>query len=203
MSKTYEYAESELWQNLNNSNSEEICKRTLVNYSNQEYSLTILNNEYLINPFQKIIRQRTNNVSIKDFEMKLVVLHYLLNSKAIPIQNKWISEKQLKSGSLFFINIHELPQKQIIAVIEKDPNLFLKKANILGGIKKDFGDIAFEFKILPRIPMICIYWKKDEEFPATIQYLFDSTIETHFSSDVILAMVNVFVKIITDVLITN
>lgn len=197
MPKPYEYTELELWEKLFFANSEEICKRALVNYSNQDYHINFLNLQLAINPSQQIIYQ-TNKIPIQDFELKLLVLYYLLNAKSIPTQNKWISEKQLKRGSLFFTNIHELPQKQIIDMVERDTNLFLKKANQFGGLLKDFGDISFQFNILPRIPIICIYWKRDEEFPASVQYLFDSTIESHFPLDVILAMVNVFVKIITD-----
>jgi len=34
---------------------------------------------------------------------------------------------------------------------------------------------------LPRIPMTYVLWKGDEEFPATIQLLFDKSVEGYLS----------------------
>ena len=46
---------------------------------------------------------------IFDFQVNLVVLHYLLYAQNKPLANKWVSEKDLPGGSLFFTASHTLP----------------------------------------------------------------------------------------------
>jgi hypothetical protein len=197
MTKPYTYAESELWQKLSQLNPEDVCHRALANYSNNQYIIKFLESKYLISNIERKIVNEQDLMPIDNFEFKLVLLYYLINAKEIPLQNKWISEKQFKQGALFFSNIHRLPQNHIIHLIESDPDIFYHRSKEYGGITREHGDIAIEYRLLPKIPIICIYWKKDEEFPASVQYLFDPSLEIHFPLDVILALVDVFVKKMT------
>ncbi len=65
----------------------------------------------------------------------------------------------------------------------------------LGGTKvEEYGDIALEFMALPRIPVVCVLWAEDEEFPARVSFLFDPSIESFLPLDVILALVRSVVK---------
>ena len=64
----------------------------------------------------------------------------------------------------------------------------------LGGKRINYGDAALEFRALPRVPLSCVLWAADEEFPAGVNFLFDPTIESHFPLDVILALVHSVVR---------
>jgi hypothetical protein len=44
--------------------------------------------------------------------------------------------------------------------------------------------------VFPRIPIIYILWLKDEEFPTKVGVLFDASIGSHFTLDIIWIMVN-------------
>ena len=65
---------------------------------------------------------------------------------------------------------------------------------MLGGKPLDFGDLSLEFSVLPRVPLACVLWVEDEEFPARVSFLFDSSIETHLELDVIFALVSSVVR---------
>ena len=56
----------------------------------------------------------------------------------------------------------------------------------------DFGDASFAFEPLPRIPLACVLFAADEEFPARVTFLFDSTIEFQLPMEIILALGHCF-----------
>jgi hypothetical protein len=45
------------------------------------------------------------------------------------------------------------------------------------------GDAAVELSYFPFVPITCILWKGDEEFPAEAAVLFDETAELFFSAE--------------------
>ncbi len=53
---------------------------------------------------------------------------------------------------------------------------FSRASAKLKAIEIESGDAAFEFKVLPAVPLQLILWTGDEEFPAEANILFDSTI---------------------------
>jgi hypothetical protein len=151
-----------------------------------------MDKEYRVNLNLSLIETSSEVVPPEDFEFYLLVLSYMIQAQDISSTNNWISEKSLKGGKLFFQGIHQLPFKSLITIYGKKFSFFEEAGVNLGGKRVDYGDIAFEFQLLPRIPLICILWVEDDEFPARISYLFDSSIEEHFNLDLILAMVNQF-----------
>jgi hypothetical protein len=53
---------------------------------------------------------------------------------------------------------------------------FRAAAARLNGSAVGFGDAAFDFRVLPRVPMRLILHAGDEEFPAEASILFDRSI---------------------------
>ena len=58
----------------------------------------------------------------------------------------------------------------------------------------EYGDLGLEFQALPRVPVACVLWVEDEEFPARVSFLFDPSIESHLQLDVVLALVRCVAK---------
>ena len=53
----------------------------------------------------------------------------------------------------------------------------------MGGVDLLFGDKAFALTVFPKVPLAYVLWKADEEFPAQVTVMFDSTIQNQFSLD--------------------
>jgi len=51
--------------------------------------------------------------------------------------------------------------------------------------------MGLKFQALPRIPVLSILWAADDEFPATVHFLFDPTIEYHLALDTIWGLARV------------
>ena len=69
------------------------------------------------------------------------------------------------------------------SVFGKDPHGLAQAAQRLGGKAIEYGDAAFEFSALPKVPLQIILWEGDEEFPPEANILFDESISDTLSPE--------------------
>ncbi len=190
------HIESEYWDELARLNPETVCIRTMADYHVRQrgYTLPILNQDYLILPNQREMRRFVEGDTSKGddltTEFTLMVLFYLLKTKNIPLDRRWISEKDLLGGEAFFRGPHALSVDLIEKKYGGDPEGFIEAGKALGGTPVRFGDKSIAMDVFPRIPIIYILWMGDEEFPAKAGVLFDASIGSHFTLDMIWIMVH-------------
>lgn len=191
-----------LWDALRQADPREITGRTLVEYDLEEsvYVVPFLNTAVLCYPETEEIEVlgRLGDFS-KDFQLTLVILHYLLYARDKPLANKWVGEKDLPGGGLFFTAAHTLPMEPLTSAFDARPGLLDASARSIGGEMVNMGGVSYRFRILPRIPILIILWMRDEEFEPSSHVLFDETIIAHFSSlDLVYALVTVFANVLLD-----
>ena len=58
----------------------------------------------------------------------------------------------------------------------------------LGGELGGVGDASFILKAFPYIPMQYVLWEGDEEFPPTVQLLFDASVDQYLSLEDIVVL---------------
>jgi hypothetical protein len=58
----------------------------------------------------------------------------------------------------------------------------------LGGELSGVGDASFILKAFPYIPMQYVLWEGDEEFPSTVQLLFDASVDHYLSLEDIVVL---------------
>jgi hypothetical protein len=176
------------WDHLKKAEPGEVCPRTMATYSQERrgYILPILNRNYLIVPGeQKIFCLRgeiCEEEKLRDF-FYLMVLLYLLEAKESNPSHSWISEKELRGGTIFFRGPHALQVEELKTAFGKNPEAFGRAGSQLGGVALLFGDKAFALTVFPKVPLAYVLWKEDDEFPARVTVMFDSTIQNHFSLD--------------------
>ena len=185
-----------LWELLLQENPSDVCNRASVEFDDKKsiYKIIFLNNEYLISLNERTISGIKEEHLAEIPEFQFLILSYLIRARDIPPSKEFVSEKYLPGGKLFFTGVHQLPIKPLADRFGNNKLAYLNTGRKLGGIEVDFGDLAFKFIALPRIPIICILWVEDDEFSARISFLFDSTISKHLQTDLILALVQLFVK---------
>jgi hypothetical protein len=191
-----------LWDALRQADPGEIKARALVEYDLEEsvYVIPFLNTAVLCYPETEEIEVlgRLGDFS-KDFQLKLVILHYLLHARNKLLANKWVGEKDLPGGGLFFSASHALPTEPLTGAFGARPSVLDAAARSIGGEKVNMGGLSYRFRILPRIPILIICWMRDEEFEPSSHVLFDETIIAHFSSlDLVYALVNVLANVLLD-----
>ncbi len=187
----YEY----FWNIIKTREISDIIKSAgiLYNYENNRFELKYLNQQLLVD-INKFVIKSCDDTKI-EYELGLAVLTYLAVAKDIPLSNDWITVHQLSVGNLFFRGVHSLPTDEIEQLLSS-AETNIGKLNIgFSGIEiKTTADFCYEYKLLPKVPMRLLYWKKDAEFPARVSLLFDRMVEKYLLLDGILALVNVFTK---------
>ena len=157
------------------------------------YEVPFMNGVYRVSPAEKRVSVPENSPA-GDGELDLLLLAYLVDSKAIDLGGKWISEKEVPGGSLFFTGPHKMPLDGLAERYGSSPADFLSAGRKLGGTSLEYGDASIAFKALPRIPLAFVLWEVDDEFPAEVTVMFDESVYRHFPVDVILALVSSVVK---------
>jgi hypothetical protein len=175
------------WQRLSELDPEDTCRRSLAT-TGEDGALLVpfLNIPFRIHPADRVVE---GPKGVPEDEMQLVLLNYLIRASDTPPGGKWVNEKALAGGELFFNGPHALPVADLGNRFGSDCQAFLEAGRKLGGEPMEFGDASVRLQPLPRIPLVCILWEKDEEFPPSVTHLFDPTADHHLALDAILGMV--------------
>ena len=167
------------FQELSERDPKDVCRRALCKYDdiNKLYRLSVWGDEYEISPNQlKIDCMSNNNQSLHAY-FYLFIIHYLLKS-----------EKDIPGGTTFFRGPHEIPTNLICLRFNNNICEFKEICEQIHGIPLNMADAAYSFKITPRIPVVVLYWRGDDDFPAESKILYDRTIAEHLASDIIYAL---------------
>lgn len=106
--------------------------------------------------------------------LQVLLLHYLISAHGVGVADKWMAYRDLP-GAYFiqqkFLTNATLP---LLRAFGKNPEGLRSAALRLGGMPIDrFGDVAFRFLALPRLPMACALYLGEEDIPSSVNILFD------------------------------
>lgn len=186
-----EQAYATYWEKLAGLHPTEVCERTeaVYRYDKSGYSLPFLNQRYMVIPNQRTIMRIRPDETLESETLSpdfyLMVLFYLTDAKKVQPARRWLSEKDLRGGEMFFRGPHALRVAEVIEKYGHAPEAFLEAGKRLGGVNMLYGDRAFGLDVFPKILLVYVLWKGDKEFPPRVQVLFDETIQDHFPLDVI------------------
>ncbi len=193
--------EEKAWEIIGKLDPLEVCRRGSVSFDKTSglYTLKSLGKEIHLLPQEKKIFSDAPDSDVLlqrlGYFFKLSALWYLVNAKDIPFTGRLVKPVNLKGGQLFFRGTHLLPLDAVAARYGSDVSGFLKRGEDLGGDKVGYGDASMKLFPLPRIPVVLILWKGDEEYSPRTDLLFDSTCELHLPLDIIwsIAMMSLLV----------
>ena len=145
--------------------------------SNSLISLRLLGQEYtLVHPDGGIESPDHHQVGLV---AHILLLHYLLYASGKPLSCELFSYKDIPGGEIYFNVFRKRVEMPILNAYGDDPEGFEKACEGSGGLEVPMGDLAYQFQAFPNIPITYIYWNVDEEFPASVQVLFDSSIKDY------------------------
>lgn len=113
----------------------------------------------------------------------ILLLHYLSHATGATLLKSWISYKDLPGGSLY---LEPFKNRAVVPFIKKfggRPDDFALAAKKLGGEKTEHGDLSYIIPALPRVPLLYILWRGDEEFPPNGTILFDDCANAYLHTE--------------------
>jgi len=192
-----------LWERLRNADPAAISRSAQVRFDAQAggagaYIVPFLNAELLCFPDRESIEllnpSPDRDYYKLDFGLYLATLHYLLEAQAGAggLVGRWISEKDIPGGQLFFRGHHAFQTEPLLELLGARLDVFRAAAQRLGGTPVNMGDAAFRLWAFPLVPVLFVLWEGDDEFQPDIHIRFDAGINLHLRTlDVIWALVNV------------
>lgn len=183
--------EEKVWEILLSLEPEDVCKNALVEFDRQAklYTMKSFGIDFHLSPEQKRIFTNSDksDLFIKrlgDF-FRLSAISYLANAKDTAFTDRLVKIENMKDGEIFARGSHVLPINKLASRYSHEMEAFFKKGKEFGAEILNYGDASLRFFPFPRIPVVMILWRADEEFPARGDLLFDSTCEFHLPVDVI------------------
>ncbi len=158
------------------------------------YRIRFLDTGYAVDPAARRISSLPDRADVRDADMPRLLLHYLCRGQRIEPSGRLISPLELPSGAAFYRGPHGLPTEALAVRFGNDPEGFLRATRALGGRPAAFGDVSAELTTFPDLPITCVIWLEDDEFPARAAYLVDAVLEYQLPLDVILALINIVVR---------
>jgi hypothetical protein len=117
-------------------------------------------------------------------DVQALLLYYFTTSDGAPLAGQWISFSELPDGRFYTKAFQGYTGNELVRAFKSSYEDFLRAAGSLGGQRLAFGNAAFAFPALPRVAVLAVFWRGDEDFPASIQILFDANAGHHLSTDV-------------------
>lgn len=182
-----------IWERLSQADPKDVCRRTEAHFdtATASYVISFLQERYRVTPRDKQVEMLPGSAlsTGPSIELQVILLTYLLNAQAMPLANRLVAGNSLKGGKTFFQGAHRFPVEPLVERYGMDPTGFLDKGLSLGAAQEGYGDAGLRFSALPRVPVVMVLWKGDEEFPARLSCLFDASIDKHLPLDAIYGLV--------------
>lgn len=114
---------------------------------------------------------------------QLLALYYFVQADGAPLSGRWISFAELPDGRFYNPAFQGYTGAELGRAFGNDLPALERAASHLNGIAQSMGDRSYIFDVLPRLPIMLIYWSGDEDFPAACQLLFDDNASHYLPTD--------------------
>ena len=121
----------------------------------------------------------------------ILVVRYLLAAGTAQMQHTWLPYRDLKDGAQFSGFIKTNIEDKIAGAFQGKRDALAERLSALGAVRcaeEVQGDIALVVHPLPKVPVLSLFWDRDEEFPASFQFLFDGSASSYLDLEALAAM---------------
>jgi hypothetical protein len=115
--------------------------------------------------------------------LAILTLHYLNNADGRQPTGKLKHFREFKDGHFYEPAFNRRTKDILVSAFGANPAALIAGGLKLKGKVLSTGDAAVELAYFPCLPITCILWKEDEEFPAEATVLFDETADLFFSAE--------------------
>ena len=119
---------------------------------------------------------------INMFDLTMLAYYFEVSDGA-PMTNEWIAFNQIPGGLFYAQAFQGYSGNELVKVFGNDAEAFIAANEQIGGRREFFGNVAYSYQVLPRVPIMVVCWLGDEDFPPSYRMLFDSNAHHHLVTD--------------------
>jgi hypothetical protein len=108
----------------------------------------------------------------------ILILRYLIASGTAPLMGEWVPYRVFKDGALFAAHIKTHIEDVLAREFSGKKPLLADRLKALGSRPHHVAsnpDVSAVLEPFPAVPVLCLFWDRDEEFPASFHFLFDAS----------------------------
>ena len=123
--------------------------------------------------------------------IKILLLHYIKTSGRAHLSGRWVSFSELKSGMVKASSFTRDCEEPLREMLDKDLQQVTQLLSRFGAETRDDlpTNYAWHILLLPKLPVIILYWPSDVEFGSKVKVLFDSTADKFLDVESIIFLV--------------
>ena len=114
---------------------------------------------------------------------QVLLLHYLITATGAPVEDKWITFREVPSGSFYYPSFVKRAVQPLVKCFGQRPEILERMEGVFGQIVTMPGDRAVKILALPRVPVVLTLWKGDDEFPPEGNVYFDASVSSYLSTE--------------------
>ncbi len=138
-----------------------------------------------------VLNVDTREFSVRDSDseteapiwLAILTLHYLNNADGRQPTGKLRHFREFKDGHFYEPAFNRRTKEILIQVFGHEPGPMIEAGKKMGGSILEDGDASVRLSYFPCLPITCILWKGDDEFPPEASVLFDETADLFFSAE--------------------
>jgi hypothetical protein len=119
---------------------------------------------------------------------RILLLHYLIRADGNPLTGKWVAYKDIPGGLLYAGVFARRVTEPLERKFGKSGKSFKEIGLRSGGQPAEGGDASFILQAFPYIRLQYVLWEGDEEFPPSVQLLFDASVDHYLSLEDIVVL---------------
>ncbi len=116
------------------------------------------------------------------YVIKLLAVLYMANARAVPLANRWVPYRELKDGLFYTRSFSDTVEERVCRRFGNDLDALRDACGKLGGREVDQGDLGMVVDTFPRLPLLFIIWRGDEEFEPNARILFDASATSYLNA---------------------
>ena len=117
---------------------------------------------------------------------RILLLHYLIRADGSSLAGEWVAYKDIPGGFLYAGVFARRVTDPLQRRFGKSANSFKETGIQSGGEPVEIGDASFILHAFPYVPLQYVLWEGDEEFPPSVQLLFDASVDHYlFLEDIV------------------
>ena len=119
---------------------------------------------------------------------RILLLHYLIRADGNPLAGKWVAYKDIPGGLLYAGVFARRVTEPLQRKFGKSAESFREAGIKSGGEPVEIGDASFVLHAFPYVPLQYVLWEGDEEFPPSVQLLFDASVDHYLALEDIVVL---------------
>ena len=119
---------------------------------------------------------------IDTFDMTLLAYYFEITD-GTPMAGQWIAFDQLPDGKSYAQAFQGYTGNVLARIFGNDAEAFTAANERLFGRREFFGNLAYSYQVLPRVPLLVVCWLGGEDFPPSYRILFDAHAPHHLTTD--------------------